>query len=78
MKRTLSLSARKSVLLFGVQYTSAGVYLHDIFDDQGRFITRIPLKGTLMLGKKDKLYWREEDESGFDLLVVYGLKWKLK
>mgnify|MGYP001016470250 CR=1 FL=1 len=59
--------------------TQALVYIFMIsLMTRGGFITRIPLKGTLMLGKKDKLYWREEDESGFDLLVVYGLKWKLK
>lgn len=60
------------------EHSSAGWYLHDIFDEQGRFITRIPLKGTLTLGKKDKLYCRKEDECGFDLLVFYNLKWKLK
>jgi hypothetical protein len=55
------------------EQSSTGGYLHDIFDDKGRFVTRISLKGTLLLGKKDKLYCCEEDESGFDLLIVYTL-----
>lgn len=55
-----------------------GSYIHDIIDDRGRFIARIPLKASLLAGKKDKLYCSEEDEKGFNILVRYGLRWDLK
>ncbi|MGB9906636.1 MAG: 6-bladed beta-propeller [Candidatus Saccharicenans sp.] len=60
------------------EQSSPGGYLHDIFDEQGRFVARIPLKGALILGKRDKLYCRDEDEKGFNLLIRYGLRWQLK
>jgi len=44
---------------------------------QGRFLTGIPLPGEPKIWKKGKLYCREEDEDGFQLLVRYLLKWKL-
>lgn len=52
---------------------TAGVYFHDIFDENGRFMTRIPLKGSLLAGKKDKLYCSDEDENGFNLLARYTI-----
>ncbi|MCX8160188.1 MAG: 6-bladed beta-propeller [Candidatus Saccharicenans sp.] len=60
------------------EQSSDGSYIHDIFDDQGRFMARIPLKGSLLAGKRDKLYCSDEDEKGFSILVRYGLRWNLK
>ncbi|NMC66377.1 MAG: hypothetical protein GYA53_09610 [Acidobacteria bacterium] len=42
---------------------------------RGRFLTGIPLPGEPKIWKKGKLYCREEDEDGFQLLVRYWLKW---
>jgi hypothetical protein len=53
-----------------------GYYVFDMFDEQGRFLTRIPLRGQPKIWKKGKLYCREEDEAGFQLLIRYSFKWK--
>jgi len=51
-----------------------GNYIYDVFDAEGRFITRIPIKGQPLVGANERLYCREEDEDGFDLVVRYLLK----
>ena len=58
--------------------SAAGYYIFDVFDEQGRFLTRIPLPGEPKIWKKSKLYCREEDEAGFQLLIRYSLKSKLE
>ncbi len=55
--------------------SEAGYYIFDVFDERGRFLTGIPLPGEPKIWKKGKLYCREEDEDGFQLLVRYLLKW---
>jgi len=56
---------------------SDGNYLHDVFDPEGRFITRISFKGQLLKVVRNRLYCREEDEEGYENLVRYQLTWKL-
>ncbi len=58
--------------------SEAGCYIFDVFDERGRFLTGIPLPGEPKIWKKGKLYCREEDETGFQLLVRYSFKWKLE
>jgi hypothetical protein len=60
------------------EQSANGYYIFDVFDEQGRFLTRIPLPGEPKIWKKGKLYCREEDETGFQLLVRYSFKWKLE
>ncbi|MDD8019766.1 MAG: 6-bladed beta-propeller [Acidobacteriota bacterium] len=56
--------------------SAEGYYIFDVFDEQGRFLTKIPLPGEPKIWKKGKLYCREEDEAGFQLLIRYSLQWK--
>jgi hypothetical protein len=58
--------------------SAEGNYIYDIFDAEGRFITRVPMKGRPFVCKNEKLYCQEEDESGYELVVRYSLKWNLK
>ena len=58
--------------------SAAGNYIYDVFDAGGRYITRIPLKGTPLVSKNEKLYCREEDKSRFELMVRYHLVWNIK
>ena len=55
-----------------------GNYIYDVFDAEGRFITRVSLKGRPLVGKNEKLYCREKDESGYEILVRYRLIWKIR
>jgi len=56
---------------------NSGNYLYDVFDPEGRFITRISFKGQLLKVARNRIYCREEDEEGYENLVRYQLIWKL-
>ncbi|MDI6849876.1 MAG: hypothetical protein QME69_08805 [Candidatus Saccharicenans sp.] len=58
--------------------SAEGSYFHDIFDEGGRYVAKVPLKGTLLAGKNDKLYCGDEDENGFNILIRYDIRWNLK
>ena len=47
------------------------VYLHDVFDRDGRYIARVPLKSTPVLFRKGKLYSLEESEEGYPVIKRY-------
>jgi len=51
-------------------------YYYDIFDAKGRYITKIPLKFTPRILKKNKLYTIEEDEEGYQVVKRYKVSWK--
>ena len=55
-----------------------GKIIHDIFDPEGRFIGRIPLRRMGVGIFKGKFYAREEDEDGFPLIKRYAATWKVK
>lgn len=55
-----------------------GYFYHDVFDPEGRYLTRFPLKGEMMAVKQGKIYCREEDEEGYQSLKVYRLVWGSK
>ncbi len=52
--------------------------LHDIFDSEGRFIGRIPLKRMGVGIFNGKFYAREEDEEGYPILKRYAVTWLIK
>ena len=55
-------------------------HIYDVFEPQGQFITRIPLKpmpNTLLFWKKNKLYTIEEDEEGYQYVKRYKVSWKI-
>ena len=55
-----------------------GKSIHDIFDAEGRFIGRIPLKPSGIEILKGKYYALEEDEDGYQLVKRYAVTWKVQ
>lgn len=51
-------------------------YYNDIFDSEGRFITKIPLKNRPIVWKKGKVYCVEVDEEGYQYIKRYKATWK--
>ena len=52
-----------------------GKLIHDVFDAEGRFIGRIPLKGIGFEILKDKYYAIEEDGDGYQYVKRYAVTW---
>jgi hypothetical protein len=58
--------------------TKDGKSLYDIFDAEGRFIGRIPLKPSGIEILKGKYYALEEDEEGYQTVKRYAVTWNVK
>jgi len=54
-----------------------GRFIHDVFDAEGRFIGRLPLKPSGVGILKDKYYALEEDEDGYQYVKRYAVTWKV-
>jgi len=52
-------------------------YYHDIFDEEGKYIAKIPLGFFPRLWKKNKLYTVEADEEGYQQVKRYKVTWKI-
>jgi len=50
-------------------------YYYDVFDSEGKYIAKIPLKFPPHVWKKNKLYTIEEDEDGFQMVKRYKVTW---
>jgi hypothetical protein len=50
-------------------------YYYDVFDSEGRYIAKIPLRARPRIWKKNKLYTIEEDEEGFQVVKRYKVSW---
>ncbi len=50
-------------------------YYHDIFDEEGKFIAKIPLGFFPRTWKNNKLYTIEEDEEGYQYVKRYKVTW---
>jgi len=50
-------------------------YCYDIFDEEGKYIAKIPLGFFPRTWKNNKLYTLEEDEEGFQVVKRYKVKW---
>lgn len=55
-----------------------GRTFHDVFDAEGRFIGRVPLKGIGFEIFNGKYYAVEEDEDGYQLIKRYAVTWKVQ
>lgn len=51
-------------------------YYYDVFDSEGKYIAKIPLRKRPRVWKKNRLYTREEDEEGYQFVKRYTVKWK--
>ncbi len=58
--------------------TKDGERIHDIFDADGRYIGRIPLRPSGVALMKDQYYALEEDEDGYQYIKRYAVTWKVK
>ena len=50
-------------------------YYYDVFDDEGKFIVKVPLKTRPLLLKNGKLFTVEEDEEGYQFVKRYKVSW---
>jgi len=51
-------------------------YYYDVFDSEGKYIAKIPLKARPIVWKMDKLYTIEEDEEELQIVKRYRVSWK--
>jgi len=51
-------------------------YYYDVFDAEGKYIVKVPLKSRPFLFKNSKLYTMEEDEEGYQYVKRYKVTWK--
>jgi hypothetical protein len=58
--------------------TKDGKSIHDIFDAEGRFIGRVPLKPSGVEILKGKYYALEEDEDGYQTVKRYAVTWTVR
>jgi 6-bladed beta-propeller len=61
-----------------MENTEGGRFIHDVFDAEGRFIGRIPLKPAGIGIMKGKYYALEEDTDGYQVVKRYAVTWKVK
>jgi hypothetical protein len=52
-------------------------YYYDIFDAEGKYIVKIPLKMRPLVWKKNKIYAIEEDEEGYQVVKRYRVNWNI-
>ncbi|MBP1659953.1 MAG: hypothetical protein H6P95_1145, partial [Candidatus Aminicenantes bacterium] len=52
--------------------------IHDVFDAEGRFIGRVPLKGIGFEILNGKYYALEEDGEGYQYAKRYAVTWNVK
>jgi hypothetical protein len=55
-----------------------GKFIYDVFDAEGRFIGRIPLKPTGIEILKGRYYALEEDDEGYPVVKRYAVAWNVK
>lgn len=52
-------------------------YYYDVFDRDGRYIAKIPLKMRPRIWKRNQLYTIEEDEEGYQIVKRYKVYWNI-
>lgn len=66
------------IIVWTWEKTVDGKFIHDVFDPEGRFIGRVPLKPIGMEILKGKYYALEEDEEGYQTVRRYAVTWTIK
>ncbi len=51
-------------------------FFFDVFDAEGRYISRFPFNGDIRVWKGHKLYAIEEDDDGYQMLRIYSVRWE--
>jgi len=52
------------------------IYNYDVFDNEGKYVARIPLRDTPYVCFRGKIYSMEEDEEGYQIVKRYRVDWK--
>lgn len=52
-------------------------YYYDVFEAEGKYMAKVPLKSPPYLFKNGKLYTVEKDEDGFQFVKRYKVNWQL-
>jgi len=53
-------------------------YFYDVFDEEGKYINKLPLTIRPRIWKKGKLYALEENEEGYQLVKRYKVNWNIE
>jgi len=66
--------------LFAATWEKAedGLFIHDVFDKEGRLVARMPFKSLGVEISGGKYYALEEDEDGYQYVRRYAVTWKVK
>jgi len=57
--------------------TNTDGFFYDIFDSEGKYIVKVPLKTFPSIIRQNKLYTIEEDEDGYQYVKRYQVYWKI-
>jgi len=75
--RYLSLDEAGRIFLRTYEKAADGkTYYYDVFDSEGKYIAKIPLKARPIVWKMNKLYTIEEDEEGLQMVKRYRVRWE--
>jgi hypothetical protein len=72
------LSDRGHLFVQTYEKAANGMFVHDVFDAEGRFIGRLPLKPSGLEILNGKYYALEEDEEGYQYVKRYAVNWLVK
>lgn len=53
-----------------------GEYYLDVFDEEGKYIAKFSFKGEPRAWRGNKLYAMKEEDSGFQTLKIYSVRWQ--
>ncbi len=74
--RNISVDEKKRIFVHTSDLDEkGGEYVYDVFDPEGKFITKINLMSWPGAWKNNKLYMIEQNEEGFQMIKRYNVTW---
>jgi hypothetical protein len=67
---------QSKLLVQRLEYSEKENSVLDVFDSEGRYIAKVPLKVRPRIWKNNNLYTLEEDEEGYQVVKRYKVTWK--
>jgi len=74
----LLLDDQDNIFVRTYERTKDGAHYYDYFDAEGRYIASFPMKETIFCIRGDRFYTLEEDEEGYQKIVRYRYRLKLR
>jgi len=74
----LLIDDQNNIFVRTYERTKDGAHYYDYFDAEGRYIASFPMKETIFCIRGDRFYTLEEDEEGYQKIVRYRYRLKLK